>query len=232
VLGPLITNGNVAVRTSGATQQTGEPKPPGINIGTAGTVWYRYEPRGEGGGNITLDFQAGYDSVIAVYRGSSLTSLIPIASNNNPAGNNSKVTFAARNDRNYYIQATGYNGAAGTGMIYLSRQPFSADTTAPWRTWRAPVEDQTGVSRNVIPASRWSEDVGHAGRNYVYLWRWNGSSWVQLSTSKRYTDYGNKLELIPSIRPLNANTWYSVRFSVYDAHGNYTSRAWKFKTGA
>jgi hypothetical protein len=239
VLGPLNTSGNVFGTTVNATQQDGEPKPRDTTIGSAGTVWYRYEPRGVGGGNITVTLDGNYDTVLAVYRGynGSITSLIPIAVNDDISSTNtdSRLTWAARNDTNYYIQVSGYNGASGPYGMYLTRQPFSQDTVAPAGRFKSPPTDYTNTPRTMKPWVEYSEDVGHAGRSFVYLWRWNGSSWIQEGASKQYRDYKNRVTLVPNTGTspaLRANTWYNVRFSVYDAHGNNTVTQWKFKTGA
>ncbi len=103
--------------TSGATLETSEPRPCG-SIGA--TVWYTYTPSVTG--TITLTTSgSSYDTVLAAYTGSSLTSLTNVACNDDTGGTlQSQISFTATAGVTYRIQAGGYNSATGTLKINLS----------------------------------------------------------------------------------------------------------------
>ncbi|MFA5862037.1 MAG: S8 family serine peptidase [Candidatus Thermoplasmatota archaeon] len=101
-----------ALSTTGATTETGEPAPCG-SIGA--TVWYTWTPT-TGGSTTVETVGPSFDTVVAVYTGSSLTALTNVGCNDDIASGNtlSKVTFTATAGTTYRIQAGGYSGATGT----------------------------------------------------------------------------------------------------------------------
>ena len=103
--------------TSGATLETGEARPCG-SIGS--TVWYTYTPSTSG--TIVIDtYTSNYDTVLAVYTGSSLGGLTNVACNDDYGTNLwSRVSFSGTAGVTYRIQAGGYNSATGTLGVYVS----------------------------------------------------------------------------------------------------------------
>jgi hypothetical protein len=103
--------------TSGATLESGEPRPCG-SIGS--TVWYTYTPSTSG--TIVIDtWSSNYDTVLAVYTGSSVTGLTNVACNDDYGGALwSRVSFSGTAGVTYRIQAGGYNSATGTLGVYVS----------------------------------------------------------------------------------------------------------------
>lgn len=96
--------------TNGATLESGEPRPCG-SIGD--TVWYRYSQSTTG--SVAFDtIGSGYDTVLAAYTGSSLSSLSNVACNDDYSGLQSRVAFTATAGTTYWIQVGGYNGASGS----------------------------------------------------------------------------------------------------------------------
>ncbi len=92
-----------------------EPLPCGSMLATN---WFTYTPPYDG--TVTVDtFGSGYDTVLAAYTGSSLTSLTQKACNDDTSGAQSQISFAATKSTTYRIQAGGYNGAAGSLRITL-----------------------------------------------------------------------------------------------------------------
>ena len=104
--------------TTGATLETGEPRPCG-SIG--GTVWYTYTPS-TSGTKITDTVGSAYDTVLAVYTGSTLTGLTLVGCNDDISGADldSRVTWTATAGVTYRIQAGGYNGATGSLVFHES----------------------------------------------------------------------------------------------------------------
>jgi subtilisin family serine protease len=102
----------ISQSTTGATAESGEPAPCG-SIGS--TVWFTWTPSASG----TATFEtvgSGYDTVLAVYTGSSLTGLTSHGCNDDIASGNlqSRVSFSVTAGTTYSVQAGGYSGATGS----------------------------------------------------------------------------------------------------------------------
>jgi hypothetical protein len=108
--------------TANATLQPGEPRP----CGTIGaTVWYAFTPPADA--SIAVEtFGSGFDTVVSVYTGSSLTNLTRVTCNDDSlltpvfgtSPHESQAIFTVTGGTTYYIQAGGFQGA--TGMLALS----------------------------------------------------------------------------------------------------------------
>jgi Ca2+-binding RTX toxin-like protein len=99
--------------TTLATAETGEPAG-SCTTSAEATVWYRYTSSNSF--NLGIDtFDSTYDTVMVVYSGSSLGTLIEVACNDDAPGVlQSSLTFRVEAGTTYYIQVGGFNGAAGT----------------------------------------------------------------------------------------------------------------------
>ena len=100
--------------TTGATLQSGEPRPCG-SIG--GTVWFSWTPTASG--TFTVDTRgSNYDTVLAIYTGSSVTGLTTLSCNDDIGGGDldSTITRSFTAGVTYRIQVGGYNGATGSSM--------------------------------------------------------------------------------------------------------------------
>ena len=107
-----------------ATEQTGEPLPV---LGLA-TVWWRWTAAAAGQVEInTAGSVIGadpLDTVLAVYTGTVLTSLVRVALNDESAvGFTSLVRFTAVAGTTYIIQVLGYEGAEGTVKVNIKAGP-------------------------------------------------------------------------------------------------------------
>lgn len=111
----------------GATQETGEPWHAGLRGGAS--VWFQWTNTSDGivqfntAGSVTNS--VAWDTVLAVYTGTDLSSLIPVAANDDvnwPSDPTSKVTFNATAGTVYYIGVDGYNYGTGVsqGSIRLN----------------------------------------------------------------------------------------------------------------
>ena len=110
----------------GATKETGEPSHAG-NAGGASVWWKWTAPYA---GTFSLSTQgSSFDTLLAVYTGSSVSSLSAVASNDNdPAGGTtSALSFGATAGTVYYIAVDGSGGA--TGNIVLTVNPISTTAT-------------------------------------------------------------------------------------------------------
>lgn len=96
--------------TTQATLEQGEPRPCGS---IDRTVWYRFTPTS----TVTVEadtFRSDFDTVLAVYTGSSLDTLTLVGCNDDTGfGLLSRIRFSASAGQTYSFQAGGFRGASG-----------------------------------------------------------------------------------------------------------------------
>jgi len=112
---PAVLNGSTAVWTAGATREAGEPG----GAATGATVWWQ---RQLPAGTYVLDTAGSdFDTVLAVYSGASLTSLLQIAAGDNYGTSSAaRVSFTTPGDY-FSIQAGGTGGVTGRLRLSLTR---------------------------------------------------------------------------------------------------------------
>ncbi len=101
------------------TKEPGEPAHAGVAGGRS--VWWSWVPAATGAATITTA-GSNFDTLLAVYVGSSLGTLSEIASNDDDSFGNdlsSRVTFQAQAGTAYSIAVDGYNGAAGSVALHV-----------------------------------------------------------------------------------------------------------------
>ena len=108
------TSGTVSGSNVAATKETGEPDHAGDPGGKS--VWYRWTAPSSG----TWTFNtvgSSFNTLLAIYTGSSLNTLVLVASNNDiPGTNTSSVSFSASSGTVYQIAVDGALGDAGEGQ--------------------------------------------------------------------------------------------------------------------
>jgi hypothetical protein len=173
------TSGSVSGSNAGATKETGEPNHAG-NPGGA-SVWYRWQA--PAGGSITINTSgSSYDTVLAVYTGSSVSALTPIASNDdNPAGGlHSIVTFNAVAGTVYQIAVDGFNGETGSitlgWNLTATVNPLRIDNVLP-KAGRATGGQQVKLFGEFAGLS--SVTIGGTTASWSYT---NGTSEITLVT--------------------------------------------------
>jgi hypothetical protein len=117
-------SGTVNGNNTSATVESGEPSHAGY--GPYRSVWWKITPGVPS--MLTIDTHgSGFDTVLAVYRGASLSRLTQMAANDDDgsAGRNSGVTNVALDaGTTYYIAVAGYNaGAAGSIVVNWRLRP-------------------------------------------------------------------------------------------------------------
>jgi hypothetical protein len=112
-----------------ATKETGEPN----HVGNAGgaSVWYSWTAPSSG--SVTIDtIGSTFDTVLAVYTGSSVGSLASVASDHDSAGNGaSRVTFAATSGTTYRIAVDGFDGDMGDVVLHWLKPSLPFFTSQP-----------------------------------------------------------------------------------------------------
>ncbi|HEX7246261.1 MAG TPA: hypothetical protein VF245_11930 [Solirubrobacterales bacterium] len=111
--------------TNLATKQAGEPD----HAGNAGghSVWFSWTPSSSGQAAVsTCTLGGSLDPLLAVYTGSALDDLTPVASDDDGAeicsANDSRVVFTASAGTTYMIAVDGKNGSEGGFELWLKAQ--------------------------------------------------------------------------------------------------------------
>ncbi len=101
-----------------ASIETGEPQHAGKVVGK--TLWLSWRPLLGGIAKIRT-LGSTFDTVVAVYTGESLSTLVPVAADDDGGGfGTSAVAFNAVAGTEYHIAIAGYNGAAGLISLILN----------------------------------------------------------------------------------------------------------------
>jgi hypothetical protein len=127
----LVVNGS----TVNATKQSGEPSHAGNTGGHS--IWYTWVAPGSGTATFTTA-GSSFDTLLAVYTGSSVSALTRKASNDDASVSTltSKVSFKVSKGTTYRIAIDGYNGASGSTVLNLNApaaavaKVFAASTPA------------------------------------------------------------------------------------------------------
>src|SRR5262245_50530121 len=108
----IAGSGSLSADNSEATREAGEP----FHAGDVGgkSVWYAWTPGFDGVASIDT-VGTPFDTLLAVYTGSTLTGLTTLASDDdvNQGGSVSRVCFAVTAATTYAIAIDGYDGASG-----------------------------------------------------------------------------------------------------------------------
>jgi hypothetical protein len=117
--------------TTGATTEPGEPGP-SCAVGTVfgATVWFKFEPDQDVHMKANT-FLSSFNTLMALYQGTSLANLNELACNNNVAGNKgSRVTHILQGGQTYYFQVGGTQVATGTLKFRAKVRNWKAGITS------------------------------------------------------------------------------------------------------
>ncbi len=113
--GSTATNPGVTVA---ASRESGEPAHAGYTA--AHSVWFRWTAPSNGLLQLST-IGSSFDTVLAVYTGSALGSLLSVASDDDSGGSStSLLSFNAVSGTTYYFAVDGYHGASGNYVLNLS----------------------------------------------------------------------------------------------------------------
>ncbi len=153
-----------------ATKQSGEPNHAGNTGGSS--IWYRWTPAI--GGQVTFNtLGSTFDTLLAVYTGSSLGSLSVVATNDDISLNylQSQVTFSALAGTTYRIAVDGYNGDIGMLTLNWAQGSPANDAFANAAMLSGPFGTTNGNNFN---ASKEQGEPDHAeetgGHSVWYKW--------------------------------------------------------------
>jgi hypothetical protein len=128
-------SGRVTGNNVEADKEAGEPAHHGNTGGKS--LWYKWTAPQTG--NATFDtIGSTFDTVLAVYRGSSVGALTRLGSDDDSGGNRtSRCVFPVTQGSTYFVAVDGYNGASGTVVLNWSTTNSSSGSQevemySPW----------------------------------------------------------------------------------------------------
>ena len=205
------TNISIAATNTYATKETGEPNHAG-NSGGASVWWSWTAPVA---GNVVISTAGStFDTLLAVYTGSAVSSLSVVASNNNVNSSNytSKVAFKAAAGTDNQIAVDGTNGATGTIILSLT---LTSDTKAPTISFSSPGSGAKVTSSTLTVTGKASDNIAVAYVEYR-LENADGTNDYQTATGTN-TWSATVTNLIPGIN--------TVRARAYDTSLNVSATA-------
>jgi uncharacterized repeat protein (TIGR03803 family) len=155
--------GTVRGSNVNATAEAGEPNHAGKPGGRS--VWYAFTS--PAAGVMTIDTAgSSFDTLLAVYTGTSFATLVEIASDEESGGAlTSEVRFNVQAGVEYEIAVDGYNGAVGNYVLN-----WSFVQTAN----RYPVIETHPASATVAPGANHTFSASAIGTGLTYSWSLNG----------------------------------------------------------
>jgi uncharacterized repeat protein (TIGR01451 family) len=109
-------SGSTSATSLLATKEAGEPNHAGNSGGSS--IWWKWTA--PSAGQVSLDTKGGgFNTLLAVYTGTSIGTLAPIASNSTTGGTSS-LLFEAKAGTEYEIVIDGANGVAGNAVLNWS----------------------------------------------------------------------------------------------------------------
>lgn len=197
----LVTGGNVVAfgDTTWATRQSGEPEHVPGTAGTASLWWKWVAPYSNGADVQITTVGSEFDTVLAVYTGSSLESLTLVAANDDRAAGDplSSVSFWTPSGTTYYIAIDGKNDAKGPARLNIGAIPSSGT---------APVFTLQPQSVSVVAGNTATFTINYTGQFPTTLfWQRRAAgtdTWVYVSTSDSFYFSGTGVAL--TIRPTAA----------------------------
>jgi hypothetical protein len=158
-----------------ANKEPGEPNHAG-NAGGA-SVWYTWTAPASGKMTADLCYSSNFDTLLAVYTGSSVSALTPVAQNDDScglSGNQSLVGFNVTSGTNYWIAVDGVPGSAagGTGLFTLAlRPPPPNDDFANAETLTGSFAFLSSINSGATKESGEPDHAGNAGGASIW-YRW------------------------------------------------------------
>ena len=165
---PAVTAGYLASNAL-ATRETGEPTHWSSGAG-AQSLWWRWTAPSNMTVTISTD-GSGFDTVLGVYTGVAVNALTLVArDDDNGAGNNSLVSFAASAGLTYRIAVAAYTSGAG-GSVVLNFNPAWNDAFANCLVVSGTNGSASGSTRGATREEGEPAHAGGTGTNSIwYCW--------------------------------------------------------------
>jgi hypothetical protein len=192
----LIPEGGTTddLNTTYAFKETGEPNI-ADNVG-GHSVWWTWTAPAIGIVNISTA-GSGFDTLLGVFTGSSLTNLTVVTSDNgaNASSGRASVKFVAVPGTQYQIALDGYDGQAGNAVFTFT---FTMDKTPPKVSFSSPAADTVLTNSSVLVEGKASDNVAVASVQYRVENSTGTNAWQLAATSNQWTNWSATVtNLIP-----------------------------------
>jgi hypothetical protein len=203
------TNISILATNTFATKEPGEPN----HAGNAGgkSLWWSWVAPVDGTVTINTDGST-FDTLLAVYTGSSVSNLVHVAANDNEDTRSfqSRVSFQAVAGTPYQIAVDGFNGDSGTVVLNLK---FVPDTKGPKVTFISPASGGK-VTNSTVTVKGNATDPSGISTVQCRLENANGTNAYQTATGTSHWSI-----IFTNLAP-GPNT---VRAVAYDSAGNVST---------
>ena len=160
---------------AGATKETGEPKHAGATGG--GSVWWQWTA--PGAGKVSVDtIGSNFDTVLAVYTGSSVNGLTAVASDDQSGGGGSSaLTFSATVGTVYRFAVDGASNGTGTVQLHLTQAvPPANDNLADAQSMAGNTGSLTGTNVNASGETGEPSHINSSGTASSVWYRWTATA--------------------------------------------------------
>ncbi|HET8781442.1 MAG TPA: S8 family serine peptidase [Pyrinomonadaceae bacterium] len=174
-----LISGSSGVATGNNTGATKEPLEPDHAVPGGASVWYRWQAPSTGTMRFTTS-GSNFDTLLAVYTGSSVGALTPIASNDDASSSTltSQVTFNAVAGTTYRIAVDGFFGSTGSIVLNWVAVVPIGPANNDFANAQLISGSSGAVTGTNVNANKESGEPDHAGDNGgVSIWyRWQAPS--------------------------------------------------------
>lgn len=223
---PSTSSFTLNASSSSATWETREPAHAGQTA--TKSLWWKWTAIGNGRLQVNTK-GSSFDTVLAVYTGSSLAALTPVTSNDNVATSvkYSQVDFTTTRGTTYYFAVDGKSGTSGnvvlsgtgTSLAGPSNDDFTSAISVSGVTWN--------ISGSNFNATRETDEPNHgATSGYSSVWfSWSptvsglctlstsGSGFDTLLGVYTGTDFADLTQVAANNNSTTGVTWSKVRFT-------------------
>jgi len=194
---------HLTASNTNATKEPGEPN----HGGNAGghSLWWGWAPPAPGRTTVTTA-GSGFDTLLAVYTGDSLTNLTVIGSQDRGQSNES-ITFDSRAGQTFAIAIDGYNGATGSATLNLdfTPAPINDDFTNRIVLTNLPVSVTTSNIAATLEAGETNVVAGWSAGASLW-WSWTAPVAGRLRLTDEGTTYDALLALVTGSSITNLTT--------------------------
>jgi Ca2+-binding RTX toxin-like protein len=164
-----------------ATKETNEPD----HAGNAGghSVWYTWTAPGDGSiPHVAIQVFGNFDTLLGVYTGASVDTLVEVASNDDVSFGSSSVSFATTPGTTYRIAVDGFGGKSGRFSLFWVESPLN-DNFAEAIALAGASGSRSGDSIRGATTEPGEQDLFETGTSIWYSWTPPADGTYKLSTS-------------------------------------------------
>ena len=163
-----------------ATKEVNEPD----HAGNAGghSVWYTWTAPGDGSiPHVAIQVFGNFDTLLGVYTGASVDTLVEVVSNDDVAFGSSTVSFATTPGTTYRIAVDGFGGKSGRFSVFWMESPLN-DNFAEAIALAGASGSRSGDTVRGATVELGEQDIFDTGTSVWYSWTPPADGTYKLST--------------------------------------------------